>query len=167
MADGKLAAFCSGNWSYTDVCDAIGEENVGACKLPTISINDKDSQLRNFADYKAYVVKSSTAEPLVAQQFVEWMNNEENQLLRYQTNATVPTVVTLIDDPMLEENVSSIALIEQAAVAVEQPSINQMGAYWDPAKALGEGIVYGEITEANLQAQLDALVESITTTLVD
>ena len=167
MADRKLAAFCSGNWSYTDVCDDIGEENVGACKLPTISINGKDSQLRNFADYKAYVVKSSTTEPLVAQQFVEWMNNEENQLLRYQTNATVPTVVTLTDDPMLEENVSSIALIEQAAVAVEQPSINQMGEYWTPAKALGEGIVYGEITEANLQAQLDALVNSITTTLTD
>ena len=167
MADGKLAAFCSGNWSYTDVCDAIGEENVGACKLPTISINGKDSQLRNFADYKAYVVKSSTSEPLVAQQFVEWMNNEDNQLLRYQTNATVPTVVTLVDDPMLEENVSSIALIEQAAVAVEQPSINQMGEYWTPAKALGEGIVYGETTEANLQTQLDALVESVTTTLTD
>lgn len=166
FGQGKLAAFCSGNWHYEAACDAIGEENVGACKLPTVKINGKDSQLRNFADYKTFAIKSNTSEPLVAQQFVQWINNEENQLLRYQTNNTVPTLVTLMDDPMLEENVASVALIEQSSIAAVQPSIDQMGSYWDPASALGQGILYGEITEANLQTQLDALVDSVTGTLV-
>jgi arabinogalactan oligomer/maltooligosaccharide transport system substrate-binding protein len=42
-----------------------------------------------------------------------------------------------------------------------------MGDYWDPMKALGEGIYYGDITSANLQAQLDSLVDSITGTLTE
>jgi arabinogalactan oligomer/maltooligosaccharide transport system substrate-binding protein len=34
-------------------------------------------------------------------------------------------------------------------------------------KALGESIYHGEVTEANLQSQLDALVDSITSTLTN
>ena len=121
----------------------------------------------NFADYKACVIKSNTKEPLVAQQFVEFINTEEGQMLRYETNATVPTLLSLADDPSLKENVASVGLMEQSAVAVQQPNIQQISEYWTPAKALGDGIVYGEITEANLQSQLDAMVQAVTTSLVN
>jgi arabinogalactan oligomer/maltooligosaccharide transport system substrate-binding protein len=42
-----------------------------------------------------------------------------------------------------------------------------MGDYWTPAQALGEGIYNGDITKANLQDNLDALVDSITGTLTE
>ena len=42
-----------------------------------------------------------------------------------------------------------------------------MGDYWTPAQAFGEGVVSGEITKANAQEKLDALVDSITGTLAE
>ena len=166
LADGKLAAWCSGTWSAPDVKDALGDD-YGAVPLPTININGADSQLRNFGDYKCFGVKSNTAYPLAAQQFAEWMANEENQKTRFETNNETPTVLALAEDPALQEDPAAVALMKQSEYYVPQPSIPQMGEYWTPAEALGTGIVQGEITEANLQAQLDSLVESVTTKLVD
>ena len=166
LADRKLAAFCSGTWSAPDVREAIGED-YGACALPTININGKDSQLRNFGDYKCYAVKSSTKYPLAAQQFAEWLGNEANQKTRFEINNETPTVLTLADDPVLKESPAAVGLMEQSKFYVPQPNIPQMGEYWTPAAALGEGIVNGEITEANLQSQLDSLVDSVTSKLVE
>ena len=42
-----------------------------------------------------------------------------------------------------------------------------MGDYWDPMKAFGVSVYNGEVSEANLQSQLDALVDSITSTLTN
>ena len=166
LADGKLAALCSGTWAAPDVIDALGED-YGACALPTININGKDSQLRNFGDYKCYAVKSNTKYPLAAQQFAEWLGNEENQRTRFEINKETPTVLSLAEDPALQESPAAVALMKQTEHYVPQPNIPQMGEYWTPAEALGTGIVNGEITEANLQAQLDSLVDSVTTKLVD
>lgn len=166
MGDGKLAALCSGTWLAPDVIEALGED-YGACALPTININGADSQLRNFGDYKCYAVKSNTQYPLAAQQFAEWLANEENQKARFEINNETPTVLSLADDPVLAESPAAVALMKQSEYYVPQPSISQMDEYWTPAEALGTGIVHGEITEANLQAQLDSLVESVTTKLVD
>ena len=70
LREGKLAVHCDGTWNAGPVQEALGE-NYAAAPLPTININGKDCQMRNFADYKTYAVKSSTAYPLAAQQFAE------------------------------------------------------------------------------------------------
>ena len=164
--EGKLAALCSGTWSAPDVEDAIGKD-YGAVALPTININGQDCQLRNFADYKCYAVKSSTKYPLAAQQFAEWLTNEENQKTRFQINKETPTILSLAGDSLLQESRASIGLLNQTKYSIPQPNIPQMGEYWGPAEALGTGIVNGEITKANLQSQLDSLVQSVTTKLTD
>ena len=166
LAEGKLAAFCSGTWSAPDVEGALGPD-YGATALPTVKINGVDCQLRNFGDYKCYAVKSTTKYPLAAQQFAEWLANADNQLTRFKINKECPTILSLADDPILQTSPATIGLMLQSQYYVPQPSISQMGEYWTPAAALGEGIVHGEITEANLQAQLDALVNSVTTKLVN
>ena len=58
-----------------------------------------------------------------------------------------------------------MALNAQASKATNQPSIPKMGDYWTPMQALGEGIYFGDVKSADLQSQLDALVDSITGTL--
>ena len=40
-----------------------------------------------------------------------------------------------------------------------------MGSYWDPMKAFGDSVYYGEIDAGNIAEKLDALVESITAKL--
>ena len=105
--------------------------------------------------------------PLAAQQFAQWLGNVDNQKTRFQINNETPTVLSLADDPLLKESPAAVGLMEQSQYYVAQPSISQMGEYWTPAAALGEGIVHGEITKANLKSNLDSLVESVTTKLVD
>ena len=158
-----LAAHVDGTWNAGPVQEALGE-NYAAAPLPTININGQDSQLRNFADYKTYAVKSSTAYPLAAQQFAEWICNEENQLARYEDQGVPPCISSLADQ--LSGDIALAALLAQSEYAVAQPNIPQINEYWTPATALGEGIYNKEITEDNLQEKLDQLVDAVTSTLV-
>ena len=163
LREGKLAAHVDGTWNAGPVQEALGE-NYAAAPLPTININGQDSQLRNFADYKTYAIKSSTAYPLAAQQFAEWICNEENQLARYEDQGVPPCISSLADQ--LSGDVALSALLAQSEFAVAQPNIPQINEYWTPATALGEGIYNKEITEDNLQEKLDQLVDAVTSTLV-
>lgn len=166
MKEGTLAALCSGTWAAPDIKEALGE-NYGACALPTINLNGKECQLSNFADYKCFAVKSNTAHPLAAQQLAEWFGNEENQLLRYETSVMAPTCLSLLENPALSEDIATQALMAQSEFATPQPAITQVSEYWTPVAALGEGIIYGDVTEANLQESLDSVVNSVTSKLVN
>lgn len=163
LREGKLAAHCDGTWNAGPVQEALGE-NYAAAALPTININGKDCQMRNFADYKTYAVKSSTAYPLAAQQFAEWICNEENQLNRYNDQGVPPCIPSLAEQ--ISDDVALTALLAQSEYAMAQPNIPQINEYWTPATALGEGIYSKEITEDNLQEKLDQLVDAVTSTLV-
>jgi arabinogalactan oligomer/maltooligosaccharide transport system substrate-binding protein len=166
MKEGTLAALCSGTWAAESVKEALGD-NYAAVELPTVTINGKTAHLSNFADYKCYGVKSNTQYPLAAQLFAEFLSNEENQLIRYEKNNTTPTCLSLQDNPALQEDQASLALLAQTQYSTPQPAIAQISQYWTPAQALGTGIFDGTITEANLQESLDACVLGITSTLTE
>ncbi len=160
--EGKLGALCSGTWTYPEFKETLGDD-LGAVALPTININGADAHLSNFADYKLIAVKSNTAYPLAAQQFAQWLANEDAQLMRYKEAGAVPSCLSLQDNPELSSDVATIALLAQTEYATPQPAISQIAEYWTPAQALGEGIINGEITETNLQEKLDQCATAITT----
>ncbi len=164
--EGNLAAVTSGAWSAPEFREALGDD-LGAVALPTATIDGKTVQLSNFVDFKTITVKSNTAYPLAAQQLAVYMASADSCLLRYENQGDVPVLKSLSESDAIANDFVAGALNVQASNATNQPSISKMGDYWDPMKALGEGIYYGEITEANLQAQLDALVDSITGTLTN
>ncbi len=162
--EGKLGAVTSGAWSAPEFKEALGDK-LGAVALPTATIGGKDVQLSNFVDFKTITVKSNTAFPLAAQQLAVYMASPENCLVRYKEQGDVPVLKSLADSEEIKNDFVASALNDQAALATNQPSISKMGDYWTPAQALGEGIYSGEITKANLQQNLDSLVDSITGTL--
>lgn len=166
MKDGKLGALCSGTWAAPELLEVLGDD-LGACPLPTITLDGKECQLSNFADYKCYGVKSNTAHPLAAQLLAEWFANEENQLLRYATSKATPTCLSLQDNAELAEDVATRALIAQTQYATPQPSISQINNYWTPVQALGEGIIHGDVTSANVQGYLDTVVNDVTSSLAE
>ncbi len=166
MKEGTLAALCSGTWAYTELYEVLGDD-LGAVALPTFTINGKEAQMSNFADYKCYAVKSGTKEPLAAQQLAEWFANEQNQLARYEANATTPTCLSLQDNEQINANVATAALLAQTAYAVPQPAISQINEYWTPVEAFGTGIVNKEITKDNLKDNLDTVVSSVTSSLTE
>ena len=164
--EGKLGAVTSGAWSAPEFREALGDK-LGAVALPTANIGGSDVQLSNFVDFKTITVKSNTAHPLCAQQLAVYMANNESSLTRYKEQGDVPVLKSLSDSEEIKNDFVASALNDQAALATNQPSIPQMGDYWDPMKALGEGIYYGDVTSDNLQTQLDALVDSVTGTLTE
>lgn len=164
--DGNLGAITDGAWAAPDYREALGDK-LGAVALPTATISGKDVQLSNFVDFKTITVKSNTAYPLCAQQLAVYMGSPESCLTRYKEQGDVPVLKSLSESEEIKNDIVSLALSDQAAFATNQPSIPKMGDYWDPMKALGDGIYYKDVTKDNLQAQLDALVDSITGTLTN
>lgn len=164
--EGKLGAVTSGAWSAPDFKAALGDK-VGAVALPVANIGGKDVQLSNFVDFKTITVKSNTQYPLCAQQLAVYMASPESCLTRYNEQGDVPVLKSLADSDEIKNDFVASALNDQAALATNQPSIPKMGDYWDPMKAFGVSLYNGEVTEANLQTQLDALVDSITSTLTN
>ena len=164
--EGKLGAVTSGAWSAPEFREALGDK-VAAVKLPVANIGGKDVQLSNFVDFKTITVKSNTQYPLCAQQLAVYMASPESCLTRYKEQGDVPVLKSLSESDEIKNDIVASALNDQAAVATNQPSIPKMGDYWDPMKAFGVAVYNGEVTSANLQSQLDALVDSITSTLTN
>lgn len=164
MGEGKLAALSSGTWSAESIKAALGD-NYAACKLPTIKIDGTDYQLRNFADFKAFGVNAVTKYPKAAQELAAWLGNEECQLIRFEKNNTPPTITALIENPKIKASPEAAALSAQTQYSIPNPTTSKLNDYWTPAAAFGEGIVNGDITEANLQEKLDQMVTAFTTTL--
>lgn len=163
--NGELGAMCSGTWISDDLKAALGDD-LGATVLPTINIDGKDCQLSNFADFKAYGVKSSTQYPKAAQELAEWLGGEECQLARFQEINMTPTATALLSNAEVQANVAAYALIDMTGnYSTPQPTTSQIAQYWDPVAAFGMGVVNGDVTKANLQESLDAMVEGLTSKL--
>lgn len=164
---GKLGAMCSGTWSAEEFKEALGDD-LGACVLPTINVNGKDCQLSNFADFKAYGVKSSTKYPKQAQELAVFLGGEQCQLERFEALSMTPTVTALLSNDKVKANVAVYALSEMTGnYSTPQPTTSQISEYWTPVEAFGKGVVNGDITRANLQESLDAMVLGATSRLAE
>lgn len=169
--DGQLGAFCSGTWALgTDdpengLIHVMGADKIGAVPLPTVVIGGKEARLSNFADYKTIAVKSSTKQPLAAQQLAEWLGNADSQLKRYEAVAASPTCLSLMENEIIAADFATAALIAQTEYATPQPNIPQIANYWTPMQTLGESIfLRNEVNDSNIQATLDKVVSDILST---
>ena len=119
----------------------------------------KEGQLANFMDFRTFAVKSNTKYPAAAQELAVYFVNNENAMTRYKECGEIPCNTSLATQ--ITDSVAAPALIGEAEVAVNQPSITQIDAYWDPMKAFGEWCLSPDADKAKVQEQLDALVSSI------
>lgn len=164
--DGKLGAWCSGTWQAESVKKALGD-NYAAVKLPTITIDGKESQLKSFADYKYIGVNINTdAESMeAAQALAAYLGGEKCQLIRFKARSIAPTVVSLATNPEVTSNIAVAAVTSQIKHTQFQSTISQMDNFWEPAKAFGAGCYNKEITKDNMQEELDKMVTNILTTI--
>lgn len=161
---GTLGATVCGTWKADDFKKALGEENYAAAKLPTIQYDGVETQLGSYGNFKVYGVNSQTKSPAAAMALAEYLTSEAAQRVRFETRSFVPTNLALsADTAALSANVAVAACAEQNKFATLQPSIPQMGKFWDPVGAFTTGIKNGSTTEANVQAELDKLVTAILT----
>lgn len=167
LKEGQLAAYCGGSWNAADVKAAL-KDNYAATTLPKININGEEKQLNSIGSYKYIGVNANTADPEVAQKLAIWLGGEECQRDRFIARGVTPTWTSLTESDEVKSDVCSAALTAQSAFIAMTPQNQKFSTnYWGAMEGLGKGMMNGEVTEKNLQKQLDLLSENIVTELAE
>lgn len=153
LGDGSINAIFTGSWDYQNVVEKLGEENVGAAPVPTIEINGEAKQMKAFAGTKAIGVNANCENPEVAVALAAFLGSTEAQKDHYDMRNTIPTdsAVNVGDDV-----VAKAILDTMDYASIVQPSFPEMGNYWDPATALANEIINGQVTADNAAEKTDA-----------
>ena len=164
LKDGKVAAIVTGDWNKATIQKDLGD-NYGAAVLPSFTIDGTSYNMKTYGSFKQIGVNAKCKEPEAAARFAYFLANKESQQERFKVRGYVPTVIELAsqsyDDPAVA------AVIQQATAdhSVIQPTIDQMGKFWDPAKDLGNKIWKKDAAvqgDANIQKTLDTFVAAVT-----
>ena len=94
-----------------------------------------------------------------AMRLADWLTNEENQVLRFQTNGDGPSNVNAAADDAVRTNPAIAALATQSQYATVQ---RVAGGYWTPAATLGTILSQGNPEKTDLLKLLDTAVAGIT-----
>lgn len=162
LTDGSIGAMFTGSWDYQNIVDAIGEENVGAAKLPTITINGEEKQMMAFAGSKAIGVNPHCDDADVAIALAAYLGGQEAQRAHYEMRGIIPANSTVAGDEAVKSDVvasAQAATIESTSIM--QPIVGNMGRYWSPAENMGKAIVAKEVTHDNAKEQTELMNESM------
>lgn len=158
--EGKFAAAIIGTWCGRDIKDALGEQNVGAAKLPTVLMDGEQKQLHSFGGYKVVGVNAFTKYPTTAQALAYYLTSEQSQIKRYNERGLIPTNKNALEDETIKADPAQQAIAAQREFAHPQGS-SVGGKYWASNIAgLGSEILNakGKLTDAELNKKLSDLV---------
>ncbi|MCI8387691.1 MAG: extracellular solute-binding protein [Clostridiales bacterium] len=159
FGDGSIVAAVSGTWNAEKIANEIGEENLGATKLPKIELGGEYVQMKGFAGYKMIGVNANSKNPQDAVKLAAWLTNEENQLKRFNERQIGPSNVAAAENEAVKANVALAALAEQLQYSVSQNNVPS--SYWTAAEGFGTDLVSGKISDDALQGMLDTLVNTV------
>ena len=169
-ADGKVevAAGVSGTWNAASIEGLLGE-NMGVAKLPTVKIGGEDKQLTTYMGCKLVGVNGFSQNKAEAHKLAQWLTNEQNQLIRFQTRGFGPSNKVVAASEAVQSDPVISAVVEQAKYSRAQKSVpsqywTPMGALVTPFIAMKEDNTLADITDETLQEYLDALVAQIAKT---
>lgn len=155
--EGKLASVMNGPWAFQSMKDA--GIDFGVTAMPTLPNGE---HMKTFMGVKGWHVTAFTKNPYWSTKLVEWLTNEENAKIRFETTKEIPPVKTVIEDPIISGDQGAKAVAEQSQYAVPMPNIPEMGEVWDPAKIALETIATGK---AKPKDAMDNAVKTIKTNI--
>ncbi len=159
MQNGTVDAIFSGTWSASDVKKALGN-NYAAAQLPSFTTSGGSTyQMKAFYGSKAVGYNPNSKVPQAAAEFATYLGSSEAQKAHYTMRQIVPTDKSLAstykNDPAAVAQNDTIA-----NTSTLQPTIAQMGNFWDPCKNFGTAIVNGDVNSGNAQAKAQAWLDS-------
>ena len=154
LKDGTVGAIFSGTWDTANVKEALGEK-WAAAPAPTYTLNGETKQIAPFGGSKAIAVNPNSAQPKAASLLAAYLATPEAQLAHYEFNGTAPVSTDLLEnnETIKADQSCAAAVATVADIAVTQPSIPEMGAYWGAAESMAKAIVNGEVTADNAEAK--------------
>ncbi|MFR0575081.1 extracellular solute-binding protein [Bifidobacterium boum] len=159
LQNGTVDAIFSGTWSASDVKKALGN-NYAAAQLPSFTTSGGSTyQMKAFYGSKAVGYNPNSKAPQAAAEFATYLGSSEAQKAHYTMRQIVPTDKSLAstykNDPAAVAQNDTIA-----NTSTLQPTIAQMGNFWDPCKNFGTAIVNGDVNSGNAQAKAQAWLDS-------
>ena len=163
IADHRLGAWFDGAWNYDTYHNALGDD-LGVATIPTYKLNGKDNQLLGFYGSKCIGVNAKSKNPAAAVALAAFLGNEENQILRYEKSAQIPTNIKAAESDAVKADLMATVIVDESNnCSVAQPVNNVFSArYWTYAGAIPTEIRSGEINTGNAQAKLDTFVAAMT-----
>ena len=160
---GELAAAVIGTWEGPDIKKAIGEQNVGAAKLPTVLMDGKQEQLHSFGGYKLVGVNKYSKSQFSAHMLAYYLTMRDSQLKRYDVRGLIPTNEEAIKGEINGKKVSDDPALK--AITDQQPYAHPQGTsvsgkYWaSNVGGFGGEIVTnkGNMDDATINTKLKAL----------
>lgn len=165
FAEGTLAAAVIGTWVGPAIKQAIGSENVGAAKLPTVLMGDEQVQLHSFGGYKVIGANAFSKYTVTAQTLAYFLSNPSSQLERYKVRGLIPTSNEALNSTYKDEGGNDIVVKDDPAlkaIEAQAPYAHAQGQsvggkYW-ASNVAGFG---GEIVTAKGAISEDKLKESL------
>ena len=161
----EVAAGVSGVWNAVAVKAQLGD-NMGVAKLPTVVIGGEEKQLTTYMGCKLIGVNGYSQNKGEAHKLAQWLTNEQNQLIRFETRGFGPSNIKAAANEAVKNDAVLSAVMEQAKYSRAQTSVP--GNYWTPMGSLitpfierKEAGTLLDYTDAELQELLDALVNQI------
>ena len=86
--------------------------DIGVAPMPTLPNGEP---MKTFMGVKGWHVTSFSKEnPYWSTKLIEWLTNEENAKIRFETTQEIPPVTTLIEDPIIADNEGAKAVALQS-----------------------------------------------------
>lgn len=133
FVNGDTAAVIGGPWEVGNYRDSDVDFTISA--IPTLP---NGNEYEPFAGGKAWAVSSYAENVDVAEQWLEYITNEENQMLQHTDFEGEVPANQMARDTILEEDSDelSMAVIEQYNNSVPMPNIPEMAEVWTGAETM-------------------------------
>ena len=156
-ASGKIVAgVCiSGTWDAADVKVALGS-NLGAVKLPQVTVGEESFELASFKGCKLMGVKpqKDSTKAAYAQNLAKYLTSEAKQLERYKTLGWGPSNLVAQQDSEVKADPILKALYEQNAKETTVIQGQYPGDWWTTAGNLAESLAATDGSESKIKALL-------------
>lgn len=153
FVEGRVQAIISGPWNLEPFTSA--GLNFGVKELPILPNGE---HMQSVAGVKSYNISSYSKNPELAEEFLLFITNEENSLVRYEETLEVPAVLALSDHPRVVENDAAEAIALQSEHAQLVPGIVEMNEVWNSMDPALQIVMNGQ---SSAQEALDIAVQQI------
>lgn len=156
--EGDMIAVVSGVWHQDKLKEIWGEENLGATKLPTYTINGEQVQMASFAGYTYYGVNNVSKNKEWAQKLAAFITSYEVQMKRFEFDGDCPANVSAASADEIQNSPAISALNMQSKYATIQ---NVLEEYYNPMSILGTYLAAKNPDDTDMQVLLDKTVQEI------
>ena len=86
--------------------------------------------MAGFLGTKGYSISKWSSHKELAEDFLRFLNEHKYALLRYKKSHQIPPVISVLQDPSLDDDELIQVIAQQSVISVNMPSVPEMAYVW-------------------------------------